>query len=503
MTSGLRRRFFIVLSDLLIALFAFWLARYFGDLPRWYWLVLSAVCWVLFGSVTRKLQFGLYKRIRTALFGIAVINVLTGVLLNGFYREFVPGYESDYSILLATALITVLEWLLYFTFRRFVYRKIPFYYEEPAYDGVTLHGLDEKTTFEDYHDNKNITWLIQLLNNDVTAPQMVEMIKRYSLKAPVKNIFLESRDPESVVANKLKVPEMILHCCKLNEIKPVDTMLAFSNYCLEQGKFIFCHFTPLGIRRERIVRQSPPVINRIIYFFDYCWHRVASKLALTRGFYLWSTGGRYRVFSRVEILGRIYRAGFEIVYEKLVRGEIYMIAVKVKDPIRDDHPSGGLLIRLRRVGKNGKKIGVYKFRTMHAYSEYLQPYMYKHGGLANGGKLADDYRVNTVGKFMRRFWIDELPMVINWIKGDLKLVGVRPLSAHYFSLYSKELQELRTRTKPGLLPPYYADMPETLEEIQASERRYLEAYFKNPFLTDWRYFWKAVKNIVFKGRRSQ
>ncbi len=88
------------------------------------------------------------------------------------------------------------------------------------------------------------------------------------------------------------------------------------------------------------------------------------------------------------------------------------------------------------------------------------------------------------------------------VKGDLKLVGVRPLSSHYFHLYDKELQGLRIKTKPGLLPPFYADMPVTLEEIQESERRYLEAYFKNPVRTDWQYFWKAVKNIVIKGKRS-
>jgi hypothetical protein len=45
-------------------------------------------------------------------------------------------------------------------------------------------------------------------------------------------------------------------------------------------------------------------------------------------------------------------------------------------------------------------------------------------------------------------------------------------------------------------------MPETLEEIQASEDRYLEAHFKRPFLTDWKYFWKAFYNIAVKRARS-
>lgn len=123
--------------------------------------------------------------------------------------------------------------------------------------------------------------------------------------------------------------------------------------------------------------------------------------------------------------------------------------------------------------------------------------------MCSGGKIADDYRVNAIGRFLRKTWLDELPMLLNWAKGDLKLVGVRPLSNHYFSLYSEELRELRIKAKPGLVPPFYADMPVTLAEIQESERRYLELYFKSPFLTDWRYFWKAFRNIVFRGKRSR
>ena len=66
------------------------------------------------------------------------------------------------------------------------------------------------------------------------------------------------------------------------------------------------------------------------------------------------------------------------------------------------------------------------------------------------------------------------------------------------------MQELRTRTKPGLLPPFYYERksPETLEEVQESERRYLEAYFKAPFKTDWRYFWGIVGNILFHRKHS-
>ena len=57
---------------------------------------------------------------------------------------------------------------------------------------------------------------------------------------------------------------------------------------------------------------------------------------------------------------------------------------------------------------------------MHAYSEYIQAYVYEKNKLAEGGKLKDDFRVSTLGKMFRKYWIDELPMIWNVFRGDLK-----------------------------------------------------------------------------------
>lgn len=139
---------------------------------------------------------------------------------------------------------------------------------------------------------------------------------------------------------------------------------------------------------------------------------------------------------------------------------------------------------------------------MHPYAEYLQPFVYEHFSLQEGGKFNSDFRISYWGKIFRKLWIDELPMLINFFRGDLKLVGVRPLSRHYLSLYSEILKEKRFKTKPGLVPPFYADMPKTLDEIMQSEMKYLENYFEHPILTDIKYFFKAFNNIIFKNARS-
>ncbi|MHA7131858.1 sugar transferase [Algoriphagus namhaensis] len=182
---------------------------------------------------------------------------------------------------------------------------------------------------------------------------------------------------------------------------------------------------------------------------------------------------------------------------------LYFAAKKISEPAFDTSPTYGPLIKLKRVGKNGKVFKVYKLRTMYPYAEYLQDYVYKNNELDLGGKFKDDFRVSPLGRFLRKFWIDELPMFWNLIIGDMKLIGVRPLSKHYFSLYTPEIQEMRTKVKPGLVPPFYADMPKTLEEIMLSEKKYLELYAQKPFQTDISYFFKIFKNILFRGARSK
>lgn len=298
---------------------------------------------------------------------------------------------------------------------------------------------------------------------------------------------------------------LLIHERSLNTVRHLNTLLNRSNEVLDNGGYIWCHARTAVLKRRLILKKYPWGVSHLVFALHFMWHRVIPKLNLTKSIYFGITKGRSRTYNRVEVLGRMYRAGFEVVDEEFRHGEFFVLARKFRAPIWDDVPSGSPLIKLRRVGKDRKLIGVYKLRTMYSYSEYLQPYIYEHNHLAKGGKFADDYRVTPWGRWMRKLWIDELPMIWNVIRGDLKLVGVRPLSRHYFSLYSPEMQDLRTQVKPGLLPPFYYDKqtPKTIDEVQASERRYVEACLKHPVLTDIRYFFGTIWNILFRGKRSK
>ena len=228
------------------------------------------------------------------------------------------------------------------------------------------------------------------------------------------------------------------------------------------------------------------------------------KLPVTKKIYFLFNHGNNRVLSEQEVFGRLYSCGFKLIDEQLFDRLLYFVGEKIKDPVYDFNPSYGPVFKMKRIGKDGKIIYVYKLRTMYPYSEYLQEYIYsKFGSQNDGDKFNNDYRITTFGRILRKYWIDEIPMLLNLLNGDIKLVGVRPLSKHKFSLYPKNIQEKRTAFKPGLIPPFYADMPRTFEELLKSEGKYLDKYKKNPIKTDILYFFKAFYNIVFKKARSK
>jgi len=289
---------------------------------------------------------------------------------------------------------------------------------------------------------------------------------------------------------------------RLNDKKYINKYLEELNSQLEPGEFIEVFFESKDQRRRRILNKFPFPFSNIYYPIDFILKRVFPKLWLTQKIYFGITKGRNRVLSESEALGRVASCGFKILDIEYKGNLTYVWAEKCDRPALNMSPTYGALVHLNRVGYGGKLFKVYKFRTMHPYAEYLQKYIYERNQLREGGKIADDFRVTSYGRWMRRLWIDEFPMFYNLFRGEIKLVGVRPLSEHFFNLYPPEVKELRTRTRPGLLPPFYADLPKTLDDVIESERIYLNQYFRNPWRTDWIYFWRAVYNIFIRRARS-
>lgn len=317
-----------------------------------------------------------------------------------------------------------------------------------------------------------------------------------------RTIVLSTTTKFNVEAIPARVSNVIVNLKVINDIKWINKFFEAVNSKLPVGGMYINCFITNEIRKERILRIYPWGINNVVYFFYFLFKRIFPKLPVLKQIYFFMTNGYGRALSKAEALGRLYSCGFEVVAKETIKDTLFFAVRKITEPVYDMNPTYGPLISLKRIGKNGKIIHVYKFRTMHPYSEYIQQYVFDKNSLQEGGKFKNDFRISTIGHIMRKLWIDEFPMLFNLLIGDLKLVGVRPLSMQYNTLYTKELQELRMKYRPGLIPPFYADMPETLDEIMASEMHYLEAYAKHPFRTDFRYFWKAMYNIVIKRKRS-
>ena len=383
--------------------------------------------------------------------------------------------------------------------------RYTFQYEPEIPDTYTEEGAEKGAKLSDGSVGNPDVKRIVMATKDLTLGEALDFLEMHKQTFHPKTVLLDTDNGDEIAERYGALrPRVIIQKRSLNLIRHLNTLLNRTNETMEDGGYLWCHTRTASLKRRMIIKKWPWGLNYLVFSLHFIWHRVIPKMHITKSLYFWLTGGRNRTFNRVEVLGRLYRAGFEVVDEEFRHGEFFVLARKVKAPIWDDVPSGSLLIKLRRVGKDGRLIGVYKFRTMYSYSEYLQPYIYEHNHLQKGGKFADDYRVTPWGKWMRKFWIDEIPMFLNFFKGEMKLVGVRPLSRHYFSLYTPEMQQLRTRVKPGLLPPGIGEPKKliTLEEIQESERRYTEAYLKNPIKTDVCYFFRIIRNILFKGRHS-
>lgn len=379
-------------------------------------------------------------------------------------------------------------------------------YELDSNQPYTEQGTDRGAKLsEDHVENVEVKEILDITSH--LSPK--EWLKWLSVNKDLRPIMavipLSTLTPEALNYRlNDKHPKIVFFTRPMHTLQKLNECLYMANEMLDYGSYLCCHSMTALLKRKMIETTYPWGVRQVVAGSQYLWHRVCPKLRFTRKLYFALTDGKNRTFSRVEILGRLYRAGFEVVDEQFRQGEFFVTARKIKSPVQDTEPTGSPIIHLQRKGKNGKDIVVHKFRTMFTYSEYIQSYIYQYQHLEIGGKFKDDYRVTAWGRFLRKVWLDELPMVWNLLRGDIKLVGVRPLSKQYFNLYSTEMQELRSRTKPGLLPPFYYERtsPKTLEEVQESERRYLVAYLEHPFKTDWRYFWGIVGNILFRRKHS-
>ena len=311
-------------------------------------------------------------------------------------------------------------------------------------------------------------------------------------------------DNEDVSESDMEYHDHVIYLEKINSVKSANAFHEKINKGISEQSFYICCYEANIKRQIRIRNNTIFGLKNIFLFTDFIIHRVFPKLPLIKRVYFILSSSNNRCLSKAEMYGRLISCGFEITDTFEHEGLFYVVSKKISNPKDDLDASYGLLFKMKKIGLNQKTIYLYKFRTMSPYSEYLQSVLYKQGKLGGkGDKIDNDFRLTSWGKFLRKYWIDELPQLYNLIKGDIGIVGIRALSEAKFQLYDDDLKEMRTKVKPGLIPPYYADMPENFTELQNSERNYINKKLSSPISTDFKYFFRALNNIVFKGARSE
>jgi lipopolysaccharide/colanic/teichoic acid biosynthesis glycosyltransferase len=169
--------------------------------------------------------------------------------------------------------------------------------------------------------------------------------------------------------------------------------------------------------------------------------------------------------------------------------------------------SGPAWFRQDRVGRGGKLFTILKFRSM-----YFSPT--ERGSLLTA---ANDRRVTAVGSFLRRTKLDELPQLINVLRGDMSLVGPRPEVPRYVEMYPAELRQAILSVRPGITDEAsieYRNEDRVLGESADAEKTYIEQILPrkldlyaryahhHTFLGDLRILRRTLMAVVLDRRLS-
>lgn len=159
---------------------------------------------------------------------------------------------------------------------------------------------------------------------------------------------------------------------------------------------------------------------------------------------------------------------------------------------------GSVFFAHTRIGKDGKKFKMYKFRTMYENAEEMikdfTPEQKKEW--QENYKLKDDPRITRIGRFLRKTSLDELPQIINIIKGDLSIIGPRPIIDRELEKYGENKQKFLSVT-PGLTGYWQAN---GRSDTTYKQRMKMELYYidhMSPKL-DAQIFFKTFKTVLKK-----
>jgi lipopolysaccharide/colanic/teichoic acid biosynthesis glycosyltransferase len=163
---------------------------------------------------------------------------------------------------------------------------------------------------------------------------------------------------------------------------------------------------------------------------------------------------------------------------------------------------GPVFFRQTRVGKNGRTFTLYKFRTMYQDAEQRkQELLSKNESNEFMFKMSDDPRITTVGHFLRRTSLDELPQFINILKGDMSLVGTRPPTVDEYQRYNSR-HSCRLSMTPGLTGMWQVSGRSDITDFDDVVRLDMEYIDNWSIKKDFKILLQTV-GVVFTGKGAR
>ena len=194
----------------------------------------------------------------------------------------------------------------------------------------------------------------------------------------------------------------------------------------------------------------------------------------------------------------VLRRAQDIVFSLLALILLAPLALVISLAIVLDSPGDGAIFRQRRVGRDGKLFWLYKFRTMCPDAEKRLNELLKLNQMDGPVfKIKGDPRITRVGRFLRKTSLDELPQLLNVLRGDMSIVGPRPALPREVELYS-DYQRQRLYVTPGLscywqITPHRNEM--SFDEWVALDLKYIQ---ERSFWVDWKIIFLTVRAMLMK-----
>lgn len=194
----------------------------------------------------------------------------------------------------------------------------------------------------------------------------------------------------------------------------------------------------------------------------------------------------------------VLRRAQDIVFSLLALILLAPLALLISLAIVLDSPGDGAIFRQRRVGRDDKLFWLYKFRTMCPDAEeQLNELLSQNQMDGPVFKIKGDPRITRVGRFLRKTSLDELPQLLNVLRGDMSIVGPRPALPREVELYS-DYQRQRLYVTPGLscywqIAPHRNEM--SFDEWVALDMKYIQ---ERSFWVDWKIIFLTVRAMLMK-----